>query len=72
MADAFAVAFNSNGFFIGVVTGTENQVFWADPEGAKAFSINLAQQIEKFESTIRPIDASGLSPQIMSPIQRNQ
>ncbi len=57
-------------FMILFTTGNENHGFAITPEGAKAFYQNLGSQIKEYEARIRPIDSTGLTPQILSPIQK--
>ena len=72
IADGFTVGHGPNGFFIGVLVGTETELYLVDPAGAKAFSENLKTHIAEYESKTGPIDISGLAPQIVSPIQRDK
>jgi len=57
-------------FLIVFTTGTEHHGFAITPEGAKAFYENLGTHITEYETRVRPIDTTGLAPQILSPIQK--
>jgi hypothetical protein len=69
IADEAGVAYNKDNFFVSFRSGDTSQAYVLDPAGAKAFSENLAARIKEYEAQVSPIDASGRSPQIVSPIQ---
>lgn len=70
LIDQATVGSNPALFMMVFSTGNEHHGFAITPEGAKAFYANLGTHIKEYEARIRPIDTTGLPPQILSPIQK--
>lgn len=69
VVDRATVGSNPALFMIVFTTGNDHHGFAMTPEGAKAFYENLGTHLKQFENNVRPIDISGIAPQILSPIQ---